>query len=253
MYYFKDLCMFLNIYRKMEITLTWLAVVGVTALLSGVLARASAVASSLCVIGLGPVAPLWLRDTGRIPAETPPLLEGPAGLLCHTYLGTPSDVMAINNIKHHTASVFLYMIFAVLYWLTDWNSSSSSDMPSNMKPPAKKHKKLCLINNLDIHLKETRTILLKGRKSTMNFRWFRSWNYFIDMLLLQFSYIVYLAYHCMNWLIHCEKSWHWTERAYCLPQNAGPGWWHWQGPDVNWLTYERQTTIHRTVHEYYAS
>lgn len=55
---------------------------GVTALLSGVLARAKAVASSLCVIGRGPVAPLWLRDTGRTPAETPALLEGPAGLPC---------------------------------------------------------------------------------------------------------------------------------------------------------------------------
>lgn len=37
---------------------TWFPVVGVTALLSGVLARASAVASSLCVIGRGPTAPL---------------------------------------------------------------------------------------------------------------------------------------------------------------------------------------------------
>lgn len=40
------------------VRLTWLLlVVGVTALLSGVLARASAVASSLCVMGRGPVAP----------------------------------------------------------------------------------------------------------------------------------------------------------------------------------------------------
>ena len=52
--------------------------VGVTALLSGVLARARAVASSLCVMGRGPVAPLWPRDTGRIPAGPPVRLDGPA-------------------------------------------------------------------------------------------------------------------------------------------------------------------------------
>lgn len=62
--------------------LTWLDVVGVTALLSGVLARARAVASSLCVIGRGPAAPLWLSDMGRMPAEPPARLEGPAGLPC---------------------------------------------------------------------------------------------------------------------------------------------------------------------------
>lgn len=59
---------------------TWLDVVGVTALLSGVLARARAVASSLCVMGRGPVAPLWPSDTGRIPAEPISLLGAPAGL-----------------------------------------------------------------------------------------------------------------------------------------------------------------------------
>lgn len=95
---------------KKNITLTWQAVVGVTALLSGVLARARAVASSLCVIGLGPVAPLWLRDTGRIPDEAPPLLEGPARLLCDMHVGTPE-----RNTRHHTASVVLYMMFAAEY------------------------------------------------------------------------------------------------------------------------------------------
>lgn len=74
----------------MLVNQTWLAVVGVTALLSGVLARASAVASSLCVIGRGPVAPLWLRDIGLIPADVPALFDGPADGLCdghykHTY------------------------------------------------------------------------------------------------------------------------------------------------------------------------
>lgn len=62
--------------------LTWLDVVGVTALLSGVLARARAVASSLCVMGRGPAAPLWLSDMGRMPAEPPARLGGPAGLPC---------------------------------------------------------------------------------------------------------------------------------------------------------------------------
>lgn len=63
-----------------------------TALLSGVLARAKAVASSLCVIGRGPVAPLWLRDTGRIPAEAPTLLGGPAGLPYSKHLHTETHL-----------------------------------------------------------------------------------------------------------------------------------------------------------------
>lgn len=62
--------------------LTWLEVVGVTALLSGVLARARAVASSLWVMGRGPAAPLWLNDIGRMPAGPPTRLEVPAGLPC---------------------------------------------------------------------------------------------------------------------------------------------------------------------------
>lgn len=62
--------------------LTWLEVVGVTALLSGVLAKARAVASSLCVMGRGPAAPLWLSDIGRMPAGPPARLGGPAGLPC---------------------------------------------------------------------------------------------------------------------------------------------------------------------------
>lgn len=82
-----------------EINLTWLAVVGVTALLSGVLASARAVASSLCVIGRGPVAPLWLKDTGRIPDETLPLLEGPAGLPCYTRPNTLNYNTFISNIR----------------------------------------------------------------------------------------------------------------------------------------------------------
>lgn len=78
-----------------NINLTWLDVVGVTALLSGVLARAKAVASSLCVIGRGPVAPLWLSDTGRIPAEPPTLLAGPAGLPCYKHLDPQKYIQAL--------------------------------------------------------------------------------------------------------------------------------------------------------------
>lgn len=84
------------VYIIFILNLTWLAVVGVTALLSGVLARANAVASSLCVIGRGPAAPLWLRDTGRIPTEAPARLEGPAELPCHTHLETRKYISVIS-------------------------------------------------------------------------------------------------------------------------------------------------------------
>lgn len=47
--------------------------VGVWELLSGVLARAKAVASSLWVMGRGPAAPLYPREAGR---ELGVLLEG---------------------------------------------------------------------------------------------------------------------------------------------------------------------------------
>lgn len=97
--------MCLYIFFEMQIYLTWLEVVGVTALLSGVLARAKAVASSLCVIGRGPVAPLWLRDTGRIPAEAPALLEGPAGLPCYTHSDTGKETF-----RPLASSDFLCMI-----------------------------------------------------------------------------------------------------------------------------------------------
>lgn len=112
--------------------LTWLEVVGVTALLSGVLARANAVANSLCVIGRGPVAPLWLSDTGRIPAEPPTLLGGPAGLPCNKHLDMQTYAQAL---EHHWCTCTLYLKYQG-EGLTDWKSSSSSDMPSNMKPPA---------------------------------------------------------------------------------------------------------------------
>lgn len=128
-YYTFKICVLTSLsLLKKWIDLTWLAVVGVTALLSGVLARAKAVASSLCVIGRGPVAPLWLRDTGRAPAEAPALLEGPAWLPCHTQIRNTNLTMANSFVKFQC-------LMLQADWLTDWNSSSSSDMPSNMNPP----------------------------------------------------------------------------------------------------------------------
>lgn len=95
-----------------------------TALLSGVLARARAVASSLCVMGRGPVAPLWPSETGRIPAEPISLLGAPAGLPWYKH---PNG--------HHGPNLLVNTSDSAR--LTDWKSSSSSDMPSNMKPPAR--------------------------------------------------------------------------------------------------------------------
>lgn len=101
----------------MYINLTWLAVVGVTALLSGVLARAKAVASSLCVIGRGPVAPLWLRDTGRIPAEAPALLEGPAGLPCCIHVDTQEYIKALCIISSPKHAIWCWLSTRVTHGL----------------------------------------------------------------------------------------------------------------------------------------
>lgn len=98
-----------------------------TALLSGVLARARAVASSLWVMGRGPVAPLWPRETGRIPAEPISLLGAQAGLPWSKHPNEEKDDHGPNLLVN--ASDYER--------LTDWKSSSSSDMPSNMKPPAR--------------------------------------------------------------------------------------------------------------------
>lgn len=54
--------------------------------------------------------------------------------------------------------------------------------------------------------------------------------------------MAHLAYHCKNWQKHFGRSRHWTGPAYCRPPNAGPGWWRWPGPDVNWLICSRNST-----------
>lgn len=50
-----------------------------------------------------------------------------------------------NTLKPLAWLVFPFVVSGVekqANWLTDWNSSSSSDMPSNMKPPARKQSDL---------------------------------------------------------------------------------------------------------------
>lgn len=62
--------------------LTWALSVGGTPLFSGVLANARADASSLCVMGRGPVAPLWPNVIGLDPADARWGLDEPALLPC---------------------------------------------------------------------------------------------------------------------------------------------------------------------------